>query len=128
MSSRLKEKDIVGYLTYNITIYSTEWKEIFVLNENFFYNKEKYRGAINLETLLSGNEHKPRLIPLSKITKEDLSTINLLISGKVELLGEEIIFIGECFNLIEINSVLDYLYSRHYDINNLIKQGLAIEI
>lgn len=74
---------------------------------------------------------KPYLFPLSSMTKEQLFEVQ-------EILGKNEIEIGDCFlsivdserntiSYLEILAVIEWFYKNHFDINNLIPMGLAID-
>lgn len=74
---------------------------------------------------------KPYLFPLSSMTKEQLFEVQ-------EILGKNEIKIDDGFlrivdsdrnviTYLEILAVLEWFYKNHFDINNLIPKGLAID-
>ena len=88
-----------------------------VLQDAFYYNKIK--------------DIKPYLFPLSSMTEEQLFEVQ-------EILGKNEIEIGDGFlsiidsgrntiTYLEILAVLEWFYKNHFDVNNLIPMGLAID-
>lgn len=88
-----------------------------VLQDAFYYNKIK--------------DIKPYLFPFSSITEEQLFEVQ-------EILGKNEIEIGDGFlsiidsgrntiTYLEILAVLEWFYKNHFDVNNLIPMGLAID-
>ena len=88
-----------------------------VLQDAFYYNKIK--------------DIKPYLFPFSSITEEQLFEVQ-------EILGKNEIEIGNGFlsiidsgrntiTYLEILAVLEWFYKNHFDVNNLIPMGLAID-
>ena len=74
---------------------------------------------------------KPFLFPLSSMTEEQLFEVQ-------EILGKNEIEIGDGFlsiidsgrntiTYLEILAVLEWFYKNHFDVNNLIPMGLAID-
>ena len=77
------------------------------------------------------NEYKPYLFPMSSMTKEQLFEVQ-------EILGKNEIEIGDGFlhiidserntiTYLEILALLEWFYKNHFDVNNLIHMGLAID-
>lgn len=88
-----------------------------VLQDAFYYNKIK--------------DIKPYLFPFSSITEEKLFEVQ-------EILGKNEIEIGDGFlsiidsgrntiTYLEILAVLEWFYKNHFDVNNFIPMGLAID-
>ena len=96
------------------------------------WNGEKYPSStISFPIILPIIDCKPYLFPLSSMTEEQLFEVQ-------EILGKNEIEIGDgffhiidsCRNTItylEILAVLEWFYKNHFDINNLIPMGLAID-
>ena len=81
--------------------------------------------------VFSINVIKPYLFPLSSMTEEQLFEVQ-------EILGKNEIEIGDGFlsiidsgrntiTYLEILAVLEWFYKNHFDVNNLIPMGLAID-
>ena len=77
------------------------------------------------------SEVKPYLFPMSSMTKEQLFEVQ-------EILGKNEIEIGDGFlhiidserntiTYLEILALLEWFYKNHFDVNNLIHMGLAID-
>ena len=77
------------------------------------------------------SEVKPYLFPLSSMTKEQLFDVQEIL-GKNEIkIEDDLIRIVDSdrniFSYSEILALLEWFYKNHFDINNLIPAGLAID-
>ena len=77
------------------------------------------------------NEYKPYLFPLSSMTKEQLFEVQKIL-GKNEIEIEDgflriIDAERNTLTYLEILAVLEWFYKNHFDVNNLISMGLAID-
>lgn len=89
------------------------------------------RSAVEVIVGNDDYEIKPYLLPLSSMTKEQLFEVQ-------EILGKNEIKIDDGFlrivdsdrnviTYLEILAVLEWFYKNHFDINDLIPKGLAID-
>lgn len=88
-----------------------------VLQDAFYYNKIK--------------DIKPYLFPFSSITEEQLFEVQGIL-GKNEIeIGDGFLSIIDSgrntITYLEILAVLEWFYKNHFDVNNLIPMGLAID-
>ena len=125
-------RDICARLPYKVKIsipeLFTNKEQTETLNEIFKGKDYLYRvndSGILIEYI------KPYLFPLSSMTNEQLFEVQ-------EILGKNEIEIGDGFlsiidsyrntiTYLEILAVLEWFYKNHFDINNLIPMGLAID-
>lgn len=125
-------RDLCARLPYKVKIsipeLFTNKEQVEILNEIFKGKDYLYRvndSGILIEYI------KPYLFPLSSMTNEQLFEVQ-------EILGKNEIEIGDCFlsivdserntiTYLEILAVLEWFYKNHFDINNLIPMGLAID-
>lgn len=88
-----------------------------VLQDAFYYNKIK--------------DIKPYLFPFSSITEEQLFEVQeILGKNEIEIRDGFLSIIDSGRNTItylEILAVLEWFYKNHFDVNNLIPMGLAID-
>ena len=132
-------KDLCARLNTNLvcSIYRTDDQGIGYRNEilygycnidgwNEFYFGEDCGISIN-----DISKIKPYLFPLSSMTSEQLFEVQ-------EILGKNEIEIGDGFlhiidsdrntiTYLEILALLEWFYKNHFDVNNLIYMGLAID-
>ena len=126
-------KDICARLPYNV-ICQVEFKE----NGKYNHKVMLLSGIFTDEAYFTtkggsiySNEYKPYLFPLSSMTEEQLFEVQ-------EILGKNEIEIGDGFlsiidsgrntiTYLEILAVLEWFYKNHFDVNNLIPMGLAID-
>lgn len=135
MTQEYKEllcKDLCARLPYKVKIsipeLFTNKEQTETLNEIFKGKDDLYRvndSGILIEYI------KPYLFPLSSMTNEQLFEVQ-------EILGKNEIEIGDGFlsiidsnrntiTYLEILAVLEWFYKNHFDVNNLIPIGLAID-
>ena len=123
-------KDLCARLPYGIkaSYYGVEeecetWDEIECVTFDGYVDIGQYN--LPIEAI------KPYLFPLSSITKEQLFEVQ-------EILGKNEIEIDDGFlrivdsdrnviTYLEILAVLEWFYKNHFDINDLIHKGLAID-
>ena len=123
-------KDLCARLPYGIkaSYYGAEeecetWDEIECVTLDGYVDIGQY--SLPIEAI------KPYLFPLSSITKEQLFEVQ-------EILGKNEIKIDDGFlrivdsdrnviTYLEILAVLEWFYKNHFDINDLIPKGLAID-
>lgn len=125
-------RDLCARLPYKVKIsipeLFTNKEQTETLNEIFKGNDYLYRvndSGILIEYI------KPYLFPLSSMTNEQLFEVQ-------EILGKNEIEIGDGFlsivdserntiSYLEILALSEWFYKNHFDINNLIPMGLAID-
>lgn len=125
-------RDLCARLPYKVKIsipeLFTNKEQVEILNEIFNGKDDLYR--VNDSGILI-KYIKPYLFPLSSMTKEQLFEVQ-------EILGKNEIEIGDGFlsivdsdrntiTYLEILAVLEWFYKNHFDVNNLILMGLAID-
>ena len=126
-------KDLCARLPYNV-ICQVEFKENGKYNSKVMllsgiFTDEAY-FTIKGGSIYS-NEYKPYLFPLLSISREQLFKVQ-------EILGKNEIEIEDGFlrivdaerntiTYLEILAVLEWFYKNHFDVNNLISMGLAID-
>ena len=120
-------KDLCARLPYDVKV--QYMNNIFVIDYVSSYEEVKLDIPDNYTVGIS--EVKPYLFPLSSITKEQLFEVQ-------EILGKNEIEIDDGFlrivdsdrnviTYLEILAVLEWFYKNHFDINDLIPKGLAID-
>ena len=92
------------------------------------YNEVSVEDSVGLYLI---SEVKPYLFPLSSMTKEQLFEVQKIL-GKNEIkIEDSLIRIVDSdrniFSYSEIIALLEWFYKNHFDINNLIPAGLAID-
>lgn len=125
-------RDLCARLPYKVKIsipeLFTNKEQVETLNEIFKGNDGLFRvndSGILIEYI------KPYLFPLSSMTNEQLFEVQ-------DILGKNEIEIGDGFlrivdserntiTYLEILAVLEWFYKNHFDVNNLIPMGLAID-
>lgn len=121
-------KDLLARLPY----------EVKVLFENKVFNIDYISATyeeIKLDTCdnytLNISNVKPYLFPFSSMTKEQLFEVqNILGKNEIEIEDGFLCIIDSDRNTItylEILALLEWFYKNHFDINNLISMGLAID-
>lgn len=125
-------RDLCARLPYKVKI---SIPELFTNKEQVETLNEIFKGKDNLYRVNDSGmliEYvKPYLFPLSSMTEEQLFEVQ-------EILGKNEIEIGDGFlsiidsnrntiTYLEILAVLEWFYKNHFDINNLIPMGLAID-
>ena len=125
-------RDLCARLPYKVKIsipeLFTNKEQTETLNEIFKGKDDLYR--VNDSGILI-KYVKPYLFPLSNMTNEQLFEVQ-------EILGKNEIEIGDGFlsiidsdrntiTYLEILAVLEWFYKNHFDVNNLIPIGLAID-
>lgn len=120
-------KDLCARLPYDVKV--QYMNNIFVVDYISSYKEVKLDVPDNYTVGIS--EVKPYLFPLSSMTKEQLFEVQ-------EILGKNEIKIDDGFlrivdsdrnviTYLEILAVLEWFYKNHFDINDLIPKGLAID-
>lgn len=114
-------KDLCTRLPYGVIIQIKDWV---VLNE------ELRIGHIN-RLQINDVEIKPYLFPMSSMAEEQLFDVQDIL-GKNEIkIEDDLIRIVDSdrniFSFSEILTLLEWFYKNHFDINNLIPAGLAID-
>lgn len=120
-------KDLCSRLPYDVKV--QYMNNIFVVDYISSYKEVKLDVPDNYTVGIS--EVKPYLFPLSSMTKEQLFEVQ-------EILGKNEIKIDDGFlhivdsdrnviTYLEILAVLEWFYKNHFDVNNLIPKGLAID-
>jgi len=114
---KLELKHLAGYLPYGLKIYACYNEYILELEEDC--NSE---GISVRETI--ENYHKPILRPLSEliIHSDFIDKYHYSFDKKEGFMVKRR---NETYTRID---ELEYLYSKHFDIHNLIENGLAIDI
>ena len=126
-------KDLCARLPYNV-ICQVEFKENGKYNSKVMLLSGIFTDEAYFTTKggsIYSNEYKPYLFPLSSMTKEQLFEAQ-------EILGKNEIEIEDGFlrivdsdrntiSYLEILALLEWFYKNHFDINNLIPAGLAID-
>ena len=107
---------------YNNKVYSIDYV-------SSIYEEIKLDNSDNYTLNIS--EVKPYLFPLSSITKEQLFEVQeILGKNEIEIKDGFLYIIDSNRNTIsylEILALLKWFYKNHFDINNLIPIGLAID-
>lgn len=120
-------KDLCARVPYDVKV--QYMNNIFVVDYISSYKEVKLDVPDNYTVSIS--EVKPYLFPLSSMTKEQLFEVQ-------EILGKNEIEIDDGFlrivdsdrnviTYLEILAVLEWFYKNHFDINDLIPKGLAID-
>lgn len=149
-------KDLSARLSYNVRVHVKLYGDYsdgisehdFVLNEIdtrypsncYWIGGEQLRGcsefgsgttdfAVDIDD--EDQELKPYLRPMSSMTKEERAELGDIIKTCGLSPYREITESGEdnllCCTVKQAFLMLNYLYSKHFDINHLIDSGLAIE-
>lgn len=126
---KLELKHIAPYLPYGLKFKTADgWCTLLTINYDDSIINESYEESYEL------NEIKPILRPLSDLMKE------IEVNGKTTLYIDHISNSNadekQTIKLIENNNsleVLEYwkilkLYEWHFDLHNLIEQGLAVDV
>lgn len=136
---------ILPYFKYGLFIYSNEYDEVFRLNQiNDFgdfklwiHNSDDFNKKYLIKENLTGlafmlDDVKPLLKPIEEIlnNEEDLNSITIHSRSVIEMDLENKEFIklseSELFENILYNDI-KYLFSKHYDVFDLISENLAIK-
>ena len=126
-------KDLCARLPYNV-ICQVEFKENGKYNSKVMLLSGIFTDEAYFTTKggsIYSNEYKPYLFPLSSMTEEQLFEVQ-------EILGKNEIEIDDGFlrivdsdrnviTYLEILAVVEWFYKNHFDINDLIPKGLAID-
>ena len=133
-------KDLCARLPYGVkvqfkinSVIENKYKFIYNVDGEYEYI-EKSNLTLDIIKMLSNNcidDIKPYLFPLSSMTSEQLFEVQ-------EILGKNEIEIGDGFlhiidsdrntiTYLEILALLEWFYKNHFDVNNLIHMGLAID-
>ena len=135
-------KDFCSRLPYGVkvqfkinSVIENKYKFIYNVDGEYEYiNIGKSNLTLDIIKMLSNNcidDIKPYLFPLSSMTREQLFEVQ-------EMLGKNEIEIGDGFlhiidsernviTYLEILALLEWFYKNHFDVNNLIHMGLAID-
>ena len=135
-------KDLCARLPYSVkvqfktnSVIENKYKFIYNVDGEYEYiNIGKSNLTLDIIKMLSNNcidDIKPYLFPLSSMTSEQLFEVQ-------EILGKNEIEIGDGFlhiidsdrntiTYLEILALLEWFYKNHFDVNNLIYMGLAID-
>lgn len=122
-------KDLCARLPYGVKIQLTWW----VMDDGMYINTTLEPDHI--EQLLNdedrNTEIQPFLFPFSSMTKEQLFEVQeILGKNKIEIEDGFLNIVDAERNTItylEILAVLEWFYKNHFDVNNLISMGLAID-
>lgn len=125
---KLELKHLAGYLPYRLRILTNSVIREMVCD---LKNEQQLFHYTSINNVVSGIGHKPILRPLSDLANENTIQFYGLGSVELELINidewtEELINeikTGQKFKL----SQFEYLYSKHFDIHNLIENNLAID-
>lgn len=125
-------RDLCARLPYKVKI---SIPELFTNKEQVETLNEIFKGKDNLYRVNDSGmliEYvKPYLFPLSSMTEEQLFEVQeILGKNEIEIEDGFLHIIDSCRNTItylEILAVLEWFYKNHFDINNLIPMGLAID-
>ena len=126
-------KDLCARLPYGVKFLRESWnfewdQELSVIEVLEDIDKD---GYINNTKVYNVEDIKPYLFPISSMTREQLFEVQ-------EMLGKNEIEIGDGFlhiidsdrnviTYLEILALLEWFYKNHFDVNNLIHMGLAID-
>ena len=120
LCARLKYdvKVLYNNKVFIIDYISCTYEEIKLYNDYDFY-------TLNISVV------KPYLFPLSSMTKEQLFDVqNILEKNEIKIENDFIRIVDSdrnIFSYSEIIALLEWFYKNHFDINNLIPAGLAID-
>ena len=108
---------------YNNKVFSIDYVSC-TYEEVKLYNNYDY-CILNISVV------KPYLFPLSSMTEEQLFDVQEIL-GKNEIKIEDSLirivdFRRKIISYLEILALLEWFYKNHFDINNLIPAGLAID-
>ena len=121
-------KDLCCRLPYKVKIQYEN--DIFTIDYIAARYEEIKPDASNNYTIVF-LEVKPYLFPLSSMTKEQLFEVqDILEKNEIEIEDGFLRIIDAERNTItylEILAVLEWFYKNHFDVNNLISMGLAID-
>ena len=126
-------KDLCARLPYNV-ICQVEFKENGKYNSKVMLLSGIFTDEAYFTTKggsIYSNEYKPYLFPLSSMTEEQLFEVQKIL-GKNEIEIEDgflriIDAERNTLTYLEILAVLEWFYKNHFDVNNLISMGLAID-
>ena len=126
-------KDLCARLPYGVIVETPKGKgHVCDINLTIF----GYEFGVNVNPTIRDNFSigyvKPYLFPLSSMTSEQLFEVQ-------EILGKNEIEIEDGFlsiidaerntiTYLEILALLEWFYKNHFDVNNLISMGLAIDV
>lgn len=117
-------KDLCARLAYDVTYYHdtdnvVTPKQILDLTE------------INNILLGIGDNIKPYLRPMSSITEEEISDLQKITSQFCFNKFDNSAYVGDAddgfCSVEEMDNILNYLNSKHFDYRGLIEKGLALE-
>ena len=124
-------RDLCARILYNVKCYNSKYRpdlaeEIICITVNYNH------PCVQLGTYLYKLEQvKPYLFPLSSMTKEQLFEVQeILGKNEIEIEDGFLNIIDSSRNTItylEILALLNWFYKNHFDINDLIPMGLAID-
>ena len=136
MKQELQElllKDLCARLPYNV-ICQVEFKENGKYNSKVMLLSGIFTDEAYFTTKggsIYSNEYKPYLFPLSSMTKEQLFEVqDILGKNEIEIEDGFLSIVDAERNTItylEILAILEWFYKNHFDVNNLISMGLAID-
>lgn len=125
-------KDICARLPYGVIVETPKGKgHVCDINLTIF----GYEFGVNVNPTIRDNFSisyvKPYLFPFSSMTKEQLFEVqDILGKNEIEIEDGFLSIIDAERNTItylEILAVLEWFYKNHFDVNNLISMGLAID-
>lgn len=136
-------KDLCLRLPYGVKAYIKNWSKLDRKYYEGVYRVESIdpflnhivacseRSAVEVIVGYDDYEIKPYLLPLSSMTKEQLFEVQeILGKNEIEIDDGFLHIVDSVRNVItylEILAVLEWFYKNHFDINDLIPKGLAID-
>ena len=131
-------KDLCGRLPYGIKVqYDSQTCKLVTTNDDYtvlLLGEDGYVPNIEDGLFLDIEKVKPYLRPMSSMTEEEMDEVEMImgVEDNKSIIfdftsdGNIIFKNGNC-SVCVFKKLIDYLYSCHFDFNNLIEKGLAIE-
>ena len=124
----LVTKDLCGRLQYGVIVHNSY---------NYFDNIEKVNKhreedrTAQINDLYAINEIKPYLRPMSSMTRQECTQLNVLLPRYFVVTPERLNCLehvnGGIINFEVLDTIIDFYNSHHLDWRGLIPKGLALE-
>lgn len=131
---KLLLKDLSARLCYGVMIHieeTNESEELYCLNipQEGLYTRNKEHH--NISSLCPIEQAKPYLRPMSSMTEEEEMELTKITSQLTFDRRYNLLYVGRAddggCDLSEMEKIVDYLISHHFDFRGLISLGLALE-
>lgn len=128
-------KDLSSRLIYKVKFPIYWWNEETQTDEEivatlYSINTDGYCEIFDHDGTVYIDNIKPYLRPMSSMTNEEINKIQTILGGAIEVRNDFINNIDtevHTISFLELQAVFDFLNKNHFDYNELIPKGLAIE-